>query len=62
MVDIVGEVGRQVLASPPPERRLRVCPRVVKRAISKYQARGADLDHTCRKAVLEISVLAGEPP
>jgi hypothetical protein len=61
-VGIVGEIGRQVLASPLPDRRLRVCPRVVKRAISKYQARGPGFDRACRKATLEINVLAGEPP
>jgi hypothetical protein len=62
VVGVVGQIGRRVLASPLPKRRLRVCPRVVKRAISKYQARGADFDRKCRKAVLEISVQAGEPP
>ncbi|MDR1295428.1 MAG: hypothetical protein LBK59_10865, partial [Bifidobacteriaceae bacterium] len=62
VVGIVGQIGRPVLASPLPKRRLRVCPRVVKRAISKHQARGAGLARACRKARLEIAVLAGEPP
>jgi len=41
-------------------RRLRVSPRVVKRAISKYQARGPGIDRTSYKATLSIDILA--PP
>ena len=40
VIDLVGTIGRHVLADLMPARRLRVCPRIVKRAISKYQARG----------------------
>jgi hypothetical protein len=60
--DILGEVGRRILESPLPKRRTRQCPRIVKRAISKYQARGRNIDRSCRKARLEISILAGKPP
>jgi hypothetical protein len=62
VIDLVGAIGRQILAAPLPPRRLRTCPRAVKRAISKYQARGPGFDRTCRKAQLEIHILHGEPP
>ena len=39
-VDLVGAIGRAVLADPLPARRTRVSPRVVKRAISKHRAKG----------------------
>ncbi len=61
-VDLVGAIGARVLADPLPPRRLRVCPRIVKRAISKYQARGPVVDRSCRKARLDIRVLDGAPP
>ncbi len=60
-IDLVGTIGARVLAAPLPRRRLRVCPRVVKRAISKYQARGV-VDRTCRQATLEISIHSGASP
>nr|WP_241011164.1 transposase [Rhodococcus sp. PSBB049] len=44
VVDLVGAIGRHVLAGLMPARRLRACPRIVKRAISKYQARGSHID------------------
>ena len=40
-----------------PARRLRTSPRVVKRAISKYNARGKT-DRTTRKATIDIAILA----
>jgi hypothetical protein len=60
--DLVGHIGRQVLARPLGRRRLRACPRIVKRAISKYQARGPNAARVNRKAKLNIRVLHGEPP
>jgi hypothetical protein len=59
--DLVGYIGRQILARPLGKRRLRICPRIVKRAISKYQVRG-DPDRISRKAKLTIQVLNSEPP
>ena len=35
-------------------------PRIVKRAISKYQARGPDIDWTSYKATISIDIL--QPP
>ena len=55
-VDLAGTIGRRVLASPMPARRLRVSPRVVKRAISKYNARG-NIERTTRKATITIAIL-----
>jgi hypothetical protein len=60
VIDLIGTIGRHVLASPLPDRRLRVSPRVVKRAISKHQARGPDIDRTSYKATVSIDILV--PP
>ncbi len=60
VIDLIGTIGRHVLASLLPARRLRVSPRIVKRAISKYQARGPSIDRTSYKATLSINILA--PP
>jgi hypothetical protein len=62
VIDLVGTIGRHVLANLMPTRRLRVCPRIVKRAISQYQARGPNIDRASYKATLKIDILAGEPP
>ncbi|WP_206663627.1 IS4 family transposase [Prescottella subtropica] len=56
-VDLVGKIGRAVLADLNPVRRARDCPRVVKRAISKHRAKG-DVDRTNYPAVdIAIHVL-----
>jgi hypothetical protein len=39
-----------------PPRRLRTSPRVVKRAISKYNARGT-IDRTTYKATVDLAIL-----
>lgn len=62
VIDLAGTIGRHVLANLMPARRLRVCPRIVKRAISKYQARGPNIDRTSYKATLTIDILTSEPP
>jgi hypothetical protein len=43
-----------------PPRRLRTSPRVVKRAISKYNARGKT-DRTTRKATVSVVILTPPP-
>jgi hypothetical protein len=58
-IDLAGQIGKLVLASLLPSRRLRVSPRVVKRAISKYNARGK-IDRTTYQATIDIAVLS--PP
>jgi hypothetical protein len=62
VIDLVGAIGASVLAHPLPARRTRVCPRIVKRAISKYQARGPNPDRTSYPATLTIDILTGAPP
>jgi hypothetical protein len=57
VIDLAGTIGRLVLASLMPARRLRVSPRVVKRAMSRYNARGK-VDRTTYKATIDIAVLA----
>jgi hypothetical protein len=60
VIDLTGTIGRHVLASLLPSRWLRASPRVVKRAISKYQARGPGINRTSYKATINIDILA--PP
>jgi hypothetical protein len=60
VIDLAGAIGRHVLAHLLPARRLRASPRIVKRAISKYQARGPDIDRASYKATVGIDILA--PP
>jgi hypothetical protein len=57
VIDLIGTIGRHVLARLLPARRLRVSPRIVKRAISKYQARGPHIDRTSYKATVSIDIL-----
>jgi hypothetical protein len=60
-IDLAGQIGRLVLASLMPPRRLRISPRVVKRAISKYNARGK-IDRTTYKATIDIAILTPDLP
>jgi hypothetical protein len=62
VIDLAGTIGHHVLAHLLPTRRLRVSPRIVKRAISKYQARGPDIDRASYKATVGIAVLAPPEP
>jgi len=55
-IDLAGRIGRAVLASLMPPRRLRISPRVVKRAISRYNAKGR-VDRTTYKATINIAIL-----
>ena len=57
----VVSIGSLVLASLMPARRLRISPRVVKRAISKYNARGK-IDRTTCKATIDIAILTTDSP
>jgi hypothetical protein len=60
-VDLVGTIGRRVMAGLMPDRRIRTRPRVVKRAISKYNARGT-VDRTSYKATISIDILTTHTP
>jgi hypothetical protein len=59
VIDLVGAIGRQILNNLLPARRLRVNTRTVKRAISKYNARGPDIDRRTHQATLNINILTG---
>ncbi|MFS8104041.1 IS4 family transposase [Lentzea alba] len=61
VVTLVGTIGTHLLANLMPDRRLRTRPRVVKRAISKYNAKGT-VDRTTYKATISIDVLAPAEP
>ncbi|MER5466809.1 hypothetical protein ABT010_40610 [Streptomyces sp. NPDC002668] len=52
-IDLVGTIGRRVLADLMPDRRIRTRPRVVKRAISKH-------NRTSYKATISIDILLPE--
>jgi Insertion element 4 transposase N-terminal/Transposase DDE domain len=60
VIDLAGTIGQHILASLLPARRLRTSPRIVKRAISKYQARGPKIARASYKATISIDILA--PP
>ncbi|MDG4785507.1 IS4 family transposase [Micromonospora sp. WMMD1102] len=59
IIDLVGKIGRLVLDDLLPERRLRVNARTVKRAISKYNARGPNIDRRTYQATISLTILAG---
>lgn len=61
VIDLVGELGRLVLANLLPNRRLRIKPRTVKRAISKYNARGPNINRTTYQATIEINIIDNGP-
>ena len=60
-VDLAGRIGRHVLANLMPDRRVRTKTRIVKRAISKYNARGPNIDRTTYKATISIDILTTDP-
>lgn len=62
IIDLIGDIGRRVLDNLLPDRRLRVSPRIVKRAISKYQARGPDINRRSYKATLSINIVTVPGP
>jgi len=61
VIDLAGTIGRRVLAALMPDRRIRTRPRVVKRAISKYNAKGT-IDRTSYKATIRIDILTAPDP
>jgi hypothetical protein len=62
VIDLIGTIGRHVLAGLMPDRRVRTSPRVVKRAISKYAAKGPNIDRTSYKATINIDILTPPNP
>ncbi|MGW2253770.1 IS4 family transposase [Kitasatospora sp. NPDC001660] len=61
VIDLVGVIGRHVLAQLLPRRRVRTKDRIVKRAISKYNARGPAIDRATYKATISINMLTTDP-
>ncbi|MFI0764683.1 IS4 family transposase [Streptomyces sp. NPDC021218] len=61
VIDLVGVIGRHVLAQLLPQRRVRTKDRIVKRAISKYNARGPAIDRATYKATISINMLTTDP-
>jgi hypothetical protein len=61
IIDLVGTIGRHILADLLPDRRVRTKPRTVKRAISKYNARGPNINRTTYKATISINMLPASP-
>jgi len=62
IIDLIGSIGRRVLDNLLPARRLRVSPRIVKRALSRYPAKGPNITRRSYKATLSISILATPDP
>ncbi|MEU3563654.1 transposase [Kitasatospora sp. NPDC006786] len=61
VIDLVGAIGHQVLNQLLPERRVRTKDRIVKRAISKYNARGPSIDRATYKATISINMPTTDP-
>jgi hypothetical protein len=57
VTDLAGTIGRRILSSLMPSRRLRLSPRVVKRAMSRYNAKGK-VDRATYKATIAITIHA----
>jgi hypothetical protein len=64
VIDLAGTIGRRVLAALLPDRRLRVTPRVVKRAISNYAAKTATgrVHGPSYQATITIDILTPADP
>jgi hypothetical protein len=56
-IDLVGAIGRAVLAHLLSDRRIRVKTRMIKRSNSKYQARGTNIDRHSYKATIGIDII-----
>lgn len=56
LLGFVGMIGLRLLEQVMPDKRVRVRPRVVKRAISKYRAKGRDVDRTSYPATVSVNI------
>jgi hypothetical protein len=61
VIDLVGQIGRHILANLLPKRRTRLGPRAVKRALSKYPPTGPTTDRTTHKATINITITTPPP-
>lgn len=55
-IDLVGTIGRHVLAGLLPARRARICPRTVKRPLSKYAYTKPGQPQACLRVVISVTV------
>ena len=64
VIDLAGTIGRHVLDALMPDRRLRLTPRVVKRAISNYAAKTATgrIHGPSYHATINIDILTPADP
>lgn len=62
VVGFVGRIGLRLLGQVMPKRRVRTRIRVVKRAMSRYPAKGRDVDRRTYPATVETQVLTTTPP
>jgi len=62
VINLVGVIGQHILNTLMPDRRVRTKPRIVKRAISKYNARGPNINRTTYQATIQISILIPTDP
>jgi hypothetical protein len=62
VIDLAGAIGRRVLANLMPDRRTRLAPRIVKRAISKYNAKGPNINRHTYQATIGIDILVPKSP
>ena len=60
-IDLAGTIGRHILASLLPDRRLRVSPRAVKRPLSRYAYKSLRVDRRTYKATISIDILTNPP-
>jgi hypothetical protein len=57
-IDLVGRIGRLILANLLPHRRARTNPRTVKRAMSKYNAKTRTINRATHPATITINILS----
>lgn len=62
VVGFVGRIGLRLLEQVMPKRRVRTRIRVVKRAMSRYPAKGRDVDRRTYPATVDTEVLTTSPP
>ena len=60
-IDLAGTIGRRILASLLPARRLRVSPRAVKRPLSRYAYKSLRVDRHTYQATISIDILTNPP-
>lgn len=57
VIDLTGRIGAAILAEPMPKRRIRIRPRIIKRAISKYRAKEQNPNRRTYPAALTTTIL-----